>query len=262
MDEAQADSAVAQFRSAFPDEAFTQSMFFGMRSDATDAERGFASVHTRLGPADLATVDAVIAAGIASSRAEVVRWAIGRIREDPPIGLSPTGELRTQFGGVRSVSVFQQHAQGLLELLGLGGGERAEEIPLGLLDCLGGLPDGGAAGVCQLDHVLAPVIWVLAALDQALELKLVDQRDHRRAVDVHRAGDLALRHRAVWVDGPEHRSLPAVDPERRERDRAELEEPQLRVLEQISQVRVLTMAGHVAKSTNKLIVSDTDDQTK
>jgi hypothetical protein len=59
------------------------SMFFGMRSDVTDAAPGFASVHIRLGPADLATVDAVIAAGLASSRAEVVRWAIGRIREDP-----------------------------------------------------------------------------------------------------------------------------------------------------------------------------------
>ena len=59
------------------------SMFFGMRSDATTAAPGFASVHTRLGPADLATVDAVITAGIASSRAEVMRWAIGRIREDP-----------------------------------------------------------------------------------------------------------------------------------------------------------------------------------
>jgi hypothetical protein len=59
------------------------SMFFGMRSDVADAEPGFASVHTRLGPADLATVDAVIAAGIAFSRAEVVRWAIGRIRENP-----------------------------------------------------------------------------------------------------------------------------------------------------------------------------------
>lgn len=58
-------------------------MFFGMRSDTTTAAPGFASVHTRLGPADLATVDAVIAAGIASSRAEVMRWAIGRIREDP-----------------------------------------------------------------------------------------------------------------------------------------------------------------------------------
>ena len=59
------------------------SMFFGMRSDVTDEAPGFASVHTRLGPADLATVDAVITAGIASSRAEVMRWAIGRIREDP-----------------------------------------------------------------------------------------------------------------------------------------------------------------------------------
>lgn len=59
------------------------SMFFGMRSDVTDAAPGFASVHTRLGPADLATVDAMITAGIASSRAEVVRWAIGLIRENP-----------------------------------------------------------------------------------------------------------------------------------------------------------------------------------
>jgi hypothetical protein len=59
------------------------SMFFGMRSDATAEGPGFASVHTRLGPADLATVDAVINAGIASSRAEVMRWVIGRIREDP-----------------------------------------------------------------------------------------------------------------------------------------------------------------------------------
>jgi hypothetical protein len=59
------------------------SMFFGMRSDVTDAVPGFASVHTRLGPDDLATVDALINAGIGSSRADVMRWAIGRIRENP-----------------------------------------------------------------------------------------------------------------------------------------------------------------------------------
>jgi hypothetical protein len=40
-------------------------------------------VKTNLGPADLATVDALITAGIASTRAEVLRWAIGRIRENP-----------------------------------------------------------------------------------------------------------------------------------------------------------------------------------
>jgi hypothetical protein len=77
------------------------SMFFGLRSDATTEAPGFASVHTRLGPADLATVDAVIAAGIATSRAEVMRWAIGRIREDPAYAqiqqkASGINELRDQ----------------------------------------------------------------------------------------------------------------------------------------------------------------------
>jgi len=57
------------------------SMFFGMRPDETAKGPGFATVQTRLGPADLATVDALITAGIASSRADAVRWAIGRIRD-------------------------------------------------------------------------------------------------------------------------------------------------------------------------------------
>lgn len=40
-------------------------------------------VMTRLGPADLAAVDMLITAGIAGSRAEVLRWVVGRIRENP-----------------------------------------------------------------------------------------------------------------------------------------------------------------------------------
>jgi len=59
------------------------SFSLGMRSDVADGAPGFASVKTNLGPADLATVDALITAGIASTRAEVLRWAIGRIRENP-----------------------------------------------------------------------------------------------------------------------------------------------------------------------------------
>jgi hypothetical protein len=59
------------------------SMFLGMRSDVADDVQGFASVRTQLSPADLATVDTLITAGIASNRAEVMRWAIGRIRESP-----------------------------------------------------------------------------------------------------------------------------------------------------------------------------------
>ena len=36
-----------------------------------------------LGPVDLATLDTLITAGIAASRAEAVRWALARIREQP-----------------------------------------------------------------------------------------------------------------------------------------------------------------------------------
>jgi hypothetical protein len=40
-------------------------------------------VMARLGPADLETVDTLIAAGIAANRADAVRWALARIRERP-----------------------------------------------------------------------------------------------------------------------------------------------------------------------------------
>jgi hypothetical protein len=59
-------------------------------------------VMTRLGPADLATVDTLITAGIASSRAEVLRWAVGRIRENPAYAqlqdrVHEINELKAQF---------------------------------------------------------------------------------------------------------------------------------------------------------------------
>jgi hypothetical protein len=59
-------------------------------------------VNTRLGAADLATVDTLITAGIANSRAEVLRWAIGRIRENPAYAqlqdrVNEINELKTKF---------------------------------------------------------------------------------------------------------------------------------------------------------------------
>jgi hypothetical protein len=45
--------------------------------------RGLTPVMARLGPADLATLDTLIAAGIADSRAEATRWALARVREQP-----------------------------------------------------------------------------------------------------------------------------------------------------------------------------------
>jgi hypothetical protein len=44
---------------------------------------GFTPVMARLGADDLDTLDTLISAGIASSRAEAVRWALARIRERP-----------------------------------------------------------------------------------------------------------------------------------------------------------------------------------
>ena len=44
---------------------------------------GFTPVMARLGAEDLETLDTLITAGIASSRAEAVRWALARIRERP-----------------------------------------------------------------------------------------------------------------------------------------------------------------------------------
>jgi len=59
-------------------------------------------VMTRLGAADLATVDTLITAGIANSRADVLRWAVGRIRENPAYAqiqdqVHEIGELKTKF---------------------------------------------------------------------------------------------------------------------------------------------------------------------
>ena len=45
--------------------------------------RGLTPVMALLGPVDLATLDALITAGIAASRAEGARWAMARIREQP-----------------------------------------------------------------------------------------------------------------------------------------------------------------------------------
>ena len=59
-------------------------------------------VMARLGPVDLETLDALIAAGIAANRADAVRWALARIRERPAFEqlrerVREIEELKTQF---------------------------------------------------------------------------------------------------------------------------------------------------------------------
>jgi hypothetical protein len=75
----------------------------GGRSAAPDeVSEELTPVMTRLGPADLATVDTLITAGIANSRAEVLRWAVGRVRENPAYAqlqerVREISELKTRF---------------------------------------------------------------------------------------------------------------------------------------------------------------------
>jgi hypothetical protein len=55
-----------------------------LRLPAPDEPKGdLTPVMARLGPADLETLDTLIAAGFAANRAQAVRWALARIRERP-----------------------------------------------------------------------------------------------------------------------------------------------------------------------------------
>jgi hypothetical protein len=72
------------------------------RKPLDEASEDLTPVMTRLGPADLATVDTLITAGIAGSRAEVLRWAVGRVRENPAYAqiqdrVREINELKAQF---------------------------------------------------------------------------------------------------------------------------------------------------------------------
>jgi Arc/MetJ-type ribon-helix-helix transcriptional regulator len=50
---------------------------------AISGDSSLTPVMARVGPEDLETLDTLIAAGIAGSRAEAVRWTLARIRERP-----------------------------------------------------------------------------------------------------------------------------------------------------------------------------------
>jgi hypothetical protein len=55
----------------------------GPLSDLAERQRDLTPVMARLGPLDLWTLDLLITAGIAASRAEALRWVLARTRERP-----------------------------------------------------------------------------------------------------------------------------------------------------------------------------------
>lgn len=74
----------------------------GSAADLAERQRDLTPVMARLGPVDLWTLDTLITAGIATNRAEAVRWVLGRIRERPAYAkLSERAreldELKAQF---------------------------------------------------------------------------------------------------------------------------------------------------------------------
>jgi hypothetical protein len=82
-------------------QTFSGTRFIG-RPDVLEGTPGAARVGTWLMPEDLATADALITAGIAATRAEAMRWALGRIRDNPAYAelqarMREASELKAQF---------------------------------------------------------------------------------------------------------------------------------------------------------------------
>lgn len=74
----------------------------GPLSDLDERARDLTPVMARLGPIDLWTLDMLITAGLAASRAEAIRWALARIRERPAYAklsqrTRELDELKAQF---------------------------------------------------------------------------------------------------------------------------------------------------------------------
>ena len=102
-----------------------------------ETARGLRPVTALLGPVDLATLDALITAGIAASRAEGTRWALARIREQP--AYAQPGERAREAGEPRARAGLdraeREQLQSSLE-------EQVKEH----------FPDGGVQRIALLQH--------------------------------------------------------------------------------------------------------------
>jgi hypothetical protein len=89
-------------RQAAPGQDWGGMRWLGKRPDMMETAPEFTRVATKLGTDDLATIDALIMAGVAASRSEALRWAVGRIRENPAYAqlqerVHEIDELNAQF---------------------------------------------------------------------------------------------------------------------------------------------------------------------
>jgi hypothetical protein len=111
--------------------------------EADEIARGLTPVMAQLGPVDLATLDALITAGIAASRAEGARWALARIREQS--AYATLSERAREPGGPQSWAVLERAAR--------------DQLQNGLDDQVKRhFPDGGVQRVALLEYGDDP--WV------------------------------------------------------------------------------------------------------
>jgi hypothetical protein len=111
--------------------------------EADEIARGLTPVMAQLGPVDLATLDALITAGIAASRAEGARWALARIREQS--AYATLSERAREPGGPQSWAALERAAR--------------DQLQSGLDDQVKRhFPDGGVQRVALLEYGDDP--WV------------------------------------------------------------------------------------------------------
>jgi hypothetical protein len=90
-----------------------------------------------LGPVDLATLDTLITAGIAASRAEAARWALARIREQP--AHAQLSEQAREPGGPRARAALDRAVLNQLQT------RLDEQVQVDF-------PDGGVRRIALLQH--------------------------------------------------------------------------------------------------------------
>ena len=105
--------------------------------DEDEIARGLTPVTAHLRPVDLVTLDTLITAGIAASRADGARWALARIREQP--AYARLSERPRGPGEVRARAALDRTA---IDQLQTRLGEQVKEH----------FPDGGVQRVALLQH--------------------------------------------------------------------------------------------------------------
>jgi hypothetical protein len=136
----------------------------------------------------------------------------------------------------RVLSASRNHcAKCVLQLSGVQFAERGQESPLAVVDEPPTALQYVAPFIGEADSVLAAVTRLGATHDPTFRLQLVDQRDHRRAVDSEKLCHFPLGAPVLLVHAVQRRPLLRADPDRLELGRGQLQEQQLCVFQQISQ---------------------------